>query len=111
MPYPTAFLMSLIDKPMLFAVNIGALRVECAVNMVMRIPYMPKKTFTYRAIVCELTGLCGYACDKVSCCGVPLSNNAECIYTYRNRFSLKRSVCDLYTFKAIKYIYKISHWV
>ena len=56
--HPAAFLMSLIDKPMLFADDIEALRVESAVNIIMSIPHMPKKGFTYRAIVCELTGLC-----------------------------------------------------
>ena len=69
---------------MLFAVDVEALRVECTVNIVMPIPHMPKKSFTYQAIVCELTGLCGYAYDKISCCGVP------------SKFSLKRSVRDLY---------------
>ena len=33
------FLNSLIDNPMLFAVDAEALRVECAVNIVMSIPW------------------------------------------------------------------------
>ena len=70
-PWPAAFLMSLIDKPMLFAVDVEALRIECAVNIVMSIPHMPKKSFTYQVIVCDLIGLCGYAYDKISCCGSP----------------------------------------
>ena len=51
----------------------------------MSIPYMPKKSFIYQAIICELTGLCEYAYDKISCCGVT------------SRFSLKRSVHDIYS--------------
>ena len=74
---------------MLFAVDLEALRVECVVNIVISIPHMPKKIFTYRVIVCELTGLCGYAYDKISCCCVPTS------------FSLKRSVRDLYSLRQL----------
>ena len=72
---------------MLLAVDIEALRVEYAVNIVISIPHMPEKSFKYEAIVCELTGLCGYAYDKISCRGVP------------SRFSLKRSVRDLYSMR------------
>ena len=74
---------------MLSAVDVEVLRVECAVNIVMSIPHMPKKSFTYQAIVCELIGLCGYAYDKISCCGVP------------SKFSLKRSVRDLYSMRQL----------
>ena len=74
---------------MLFAVDVEALRVECAVNILMSIPYMPEKSFTYRAIVCELTGLWGYTYDKISSCGVP------------SQFSLKRSVRDLYSMRQL----------
>ena len=81
--------MSLIHKPMLFADDIEALQVECAVNIIMSIPHMPKKGFTYRAIVCELTGLCGKTYEKISCCVVP------------SRFSLKRSVPDIYSLRQL----------
>ena len=81
--------MSLIDKPMLLAADVEALRVECAVNIAMSISHSPKKSFTYQAIVCGLTGLCGYAYDKISCCGVP------------SRFSFKRSVRDLYSLRQL----------
>ena len=74
---------------MLFAVDAEALRVKCAVNIVMSIPHMPKKSFTNRAVVCELTGLCGYGFDKISCCG------------FLSRFSLKRSLCDLYSLRQL----------
>ena len=74
---------------MLLAVDVEALQVKCAVNIVMSIPHMPKKSFTYQAIVCEWTDLCGYAYDKTSCCGVPF------------RFSRKRSVCDLYSMRQL----------
>ena len=81
--------MSLIDNPMLFVVNVEALRAECAVTIAMSIPHMPKKNFTYRVIVCEFTGFCGYSYDKLSYCGVP------------SRFSLKRSMCDLYSLRQL----------
>ena len=81
--------MSLIDKPMLLAVDIEALRVECVVNIVISIPHMPKKSFKYQEIVCELTGLCGHAYDKISCRGV------------LSRFSLERSVRDLYSIRQL----------
>ena len=51
--------MFLIDKPMLFAVYVEGIQVVCAVNIVMPIPHMPKKSFTCQAIVCELTGFRG----------------------------------------------------
>ena len=81
--------MSLIDNPMLFVVNVEALRAECAVTIAMSIPHMPKKNFTYRVIVCEFTGFCGYSYDKLSYCGVP------------SRFSLKRSMRDLYSLRQL----------
>ena len=74
---------------MLFAVDVEALRVEYVVNIIISIPHMPKKSFTYRAIASELTGLCGHAYDKISCCGVP------------SIFSIKRSVRDLYSVRQI----------
>ena len=92
----TLFSVSMIDQPILFAVDIEALRVECAVNIVMSIPHMPKESFTYRAIVCELTALCGYAYDKISCCGVS------------SRFFLKRSVCDLYFLRQLIFKFLIE---
>ena len=53
--------MSLIDNPVLFAINIEALWVECEESIVMSILHMHQKSFTYQAIVFELTGLCGFA--------------------------------------------------
>ena len=44
----------------------------------------PKKRFTYRTIVCELTALCRYSYDKI-----------------HSRFSLKRSICDLYSLRQL----------
>ena len=55
--YPASFWMFLIDNPMLFAVNVKVLRVECTVNIVMPIPHVPKRKFSYRAVVSKLTGL------------------------------------------------------
>ena len=75
---------------MLFAVNVEALRAECAVNIVTSIPHMPKKNLHIKIyIVCELTGFCGYSYDKLSYCGVP------------SRFSLKRSMRDLYSLRQL----------
>ena len=91
--HPAAFWMSLIDKPMLLAVDVEALQVKCAVNIVMSIPHMPKKSFTYQAIVSGLTCVkqiwYDKTYDKTSCCGVPF------------RFSRKRSVCDLYSMRQL----------
>ena len=81
--------MSLIGNPMLFAVNVEALQAECPVNIVMSFPHMPKKKFTYRVIVCELTGFSGYSFDKLSYCSVP------------SRFSLKRSMRDRYSLRQL----------
>ena len=44
----------------------------------------PKKRFTYRAIVCELTALCRYSYDKIP-----------------SGFSLKRSICYLYSLRQL----------
>ena len=55
----------------------------------MSIPHMPKKSFTYQAIACELTELCGYAYYKISCYGV------------LSRFSFKKSVRDLYSLRQL----------
>ena len=49
---------------MLFAVDVKALRVECAVNIVMPIPHVPKRKFAYRAVVSKLTGLLGMHMTK-----------------------------------------------
>ena len=65
---------------MLFVVNVEALRAECAVTIAMSIPHMPKKNFTKKI---------GYSYDKLSYCGVP------------SRFSLKRSMCDLYSLRQL----------
>ena len=50
---------------------------------------MPKKSFTYQAIACELTELCRYAYYKISCYGV------------LSRFSFKKSVRDLYSLRQL----------
>ena len=60
---------------------------ECVVNTVVFIPAIPRKSFIYLAIDCELIGLNGQAYDKINSSGFPL------------RFSLTRSVLLIYSCK------------
>ena len=58
---PAAFCISLIESPMLLALLVDALQMECVVNTVMSIPAIARKSFIYLVINCELIGLNGYA--------------------------------------------------
>ena len=69
-------------QPMFFAVNLEALQVGCAVNIVSQSHTYLRKVLLIKQFF-ELTGLCGYAHGKISCC---------CICS---RLSFKRSVRDL----------------
>ena len=86
---PCSFLNVLNRQPhFIFCRFRGTLR-RASSKYSMSIPHMPKKSFTYRAIVCELAGLCRYEYDKISCCGA--------LYM----FSLKRTVRDLYYLRQL----------
>ena len=50
----------------LFAVDVDAHLVKCAVNKEILIPDLRRNSFTHLAVVCEFTGLCGYAYDSKS---------------------------------------------
>ena len=54
-----AFRISLVVIPVLAAAEAAALRVECALNILVSIPALSNKDFSHLARVDEHTGLCG----------------------------------------------------
>ena len=68
----TAFCMSFIMRPALFALLIEELLIEWGVNNVMSTCARFTNVLIYLPIVAEETGLCGGACDITNCLPFPV---------------------------------------